>query len=171
MDKQIKAYWSSLEPRERMVLAWGAVIVAVILMYTLVWQPWRHALSFMEASVRDMRVNAVWMEQRAQDMQRTGGPRTAQSKPRRGAGQSLTAVVEQTANQARVRDAIQQIVPNQTTGEVRVVLEGVGFNQWVQWIDNLYKNYGVDISQINAEKDDEKPNIAEIRMTFVRDQG
>ena len=67
-----------------------------------------------------------------------------------------------------MRGAIQQMVPNQETGDVRVVLEGVDFNQWVRWIDDLYKNYGVDVTQINAEKDDEKPNLAEIRMTFFR---
>ncbi len=166
MDKQIKAYWTSLEPRERAVLGWGSVLVVLILFYALLWQPWQKSLSFMEGSVRDLRTNSVWMEQRAEEMQRGG---TSGSRaPKQGAGQSLMAVVEQTANQARVRGAIQQIVPNQSNGEVRVVLEGVNFNQWVTWIDNLHKNYGVDITQINAEKDDEKPNIAEIRLTFVR---
>lgn len=149
-----------------MVLSYGAIIVAAILFYALIWQPWQASLSFMKESVSSMRTNAVWMEQRAADM--TQGGSAATNKPSRGADQSLLAVVEQTANQAGVRKAIQQIVPNQQNGDVRVVLESADFNKWVQWIDNLYKNYGVDISQINAEKDDEKPNLAEIRVTFFR---
>ena len=166
MNQAIKEYWLSLEPRERMVLTWGAIIVSFILLYALLWQPLQKALGFMEVSVRDLRTNHVWMEQRLEDMQKSGANRS--QKALRGTDQSLMAVVEKTANQSRVRGAIQQMVPNQETGDVRVVLEGVDFNQWVRWIDDLYKNYGVDVTQINAEKDDEKPNLAEIRMTFIR---
>ncbi len=114
-----------------------------------------------------MRVNSVWMEQRVADMAK-GGSTESRKRAVRGAGQSLLSVVEQTANQAGLRSAIQQMVPNQDNGNVRVVLESADFNKWVQWIDNLYKNYGVDISQINAEKEDEKPNLVEIRVTFIR---
>jgi len=166
MEKQIKEYWASLETRERAVLGWGALIVALILFYALLWQPWQKSLNFMESSVQSMRENSVWMQQRAQEMKLGNSATSAQ--PRKGAEQSLLSVIEQTANQARVSGAIQQIVPNQENGEVRVVLEGVDFNQWVRWIDNLYKNYSVNITQINAEKDDEKPNLAEIRLTFIR---
>ncbi len=166
MNQAIKEYWLSLEPRERMVLTWGAIIVSFILLYALLWQPLQKALGFMEVSVRDLRSNHVWMEQRLEDIQKSGAK--SSQKALRGADQSLLAVVEKTANQSKVRGAIQQMVPNQETGDVRVVLEGVDFNQWVRWIDDLYKNYGVDVTQINAEKDDEKPNLAEIRMTFFR---
>lgn len=167
MSNQIKTYWASLEPRERMVLGYGSVAVVLILFYALIWQPWQASLAFMDKSVTSMRVDAVWMEQRAAQMAQGGGSSKG-NQPRLGAGQSLLSVVEKTAKEATVRGAIQQIVPNQANGDVRVVLESVDFNQWVKWVDNLYKNYGVDISQINAEKDDEKPNLAEIRVTFFR---
>ncbi len=166
MSNQIKTYWTSLEPRERAILGFGVAFVFIAVFYTFVWKPWQNSLDKMEVSVREMRSNSVWVEQRAADMK--GGAASHSNRPKRGADQSLTSVVEQTANQARVKSAIQQIVPNRETGEVQVVLEGVDFNQWVRWVDNLYQNYGVDINQINAEKDDEKPNIAEIRLTFYR---
>lgn len=166
MTQQIKHYWASLEPRERAVLGYGSIIVAIILLYALIWQPWQNSLSFMEASVSNMRTDAIWMEQRAEDM--TQGVVGSRKKAAQGAEQSLLSVVEQTANQVGLRSAIQQMVPNQENGDVRVVLESADFNKWVQWVDNLYKNYGVDISQINAEKEDEKPNLAEIRVTFYR---
>lgn len=162
----LKSYWASLEVRERMVLTWGGIIVAAILFFVFIWQPWRAALSFMETSVRQMRVDSVWMTQQVDAIQ--GGGATSQ-QTFQGADQSLMAVLQQTAKKANINKTIQQIVPDQNTGEVRVVLEGVGFNQWVKWVDTLYKQYGVDINQINAEKDDEKPNIAEIRVVFARE--
>ena len=166
MINLVKNYWQSLEPRERLVLLAGAIFLVVILFYSQLWRPLQKSLDFMENSVRNMRVNAVWVEQRSQELKRGG--QISATGPKRGSDQSLMAIVEQTASQAGVQDAIQQIVPDQTTGEVRVLLEGVQFNQWVLWVDNLYKNYGVDITQLNAEKDDDKPNIAEIRLSFIR---
>jgi hypothetical protein len=59
-------------------------------------------------------------------------------------------------------------VPTKNNSEVRVVLEDADFNQWLLWVDRLYKTNGVDIRQMTAERDDDRPNIAEIRVTFVR---
>lgn len=167
MVNQIKEYWASLQPRERHVLSWGALLVSVILFYALFWQPLQKSISFMEESVRDLRTSSVWVEQRAEEMQRETRPSPRPSSA--AAGQSLLSMVETTANKARLGKAIQQMVPSKDGREVSVVLEEADFNQWVLWVDDLYKNYNVGMSQINAEKDDEKPNIAEIRVTFTRD--
>lgn len=166
MKETILKYWQGLEQRERWVLGGGAISVAAILFYSLLWSPLQTSLSFMDTSVQSMRTNLVWMEQRAEQIQASGGVKVSQRTPR-GANQSLLAVLEQTARQAGIREAIQRLTPNQKQ-EVRVVLESVDFNRWVRWVDNLYKNYGVDVSSLTAERDDEKPNIAEIRVTFFR---
>ena len=162
----LRNYWKSLEKRERLVLIWGALIVAVIVLYTFVWQPWRTALSFMEQSVRQMRVDSVWMHQQAEMLKNGNGITTNQ--PARGGNQSLLSIIQQTARQANIDKSIQQMVPGQEGEEVRVMLENVDFNRWVGWIDNLYKNYAVDIIQLNAEKEDDAENKAEIRVVFAR---
>ncbi len=162
----LKNYWNSLEQRERLVLGWGAFIVVVIVLYTFIWQPWRYSLSFMEQSVRQMRVDSVWMRQQA-DLVRNGGV-SSRRDGAKGNNQSLLSIIQQTARQAQVDKSIQQMVPNQEGDEVRVTLESVDFNRWVGWVDNLYKNYAVDISQLNAEKEDDAPNKAEVRVIFIR---
>jgi len=78
------------------------------------------------------------------------------------------AVIEKTAKTAKVKKAIQQMVPGKNRNEVRVVLEEANFNLWVQWVDVLFKQYNVQIKQVTAERDDDAPNIAEIRMTLER---
>jgi general secretion pathway protein M len=165
MSNSIKTYWMSLESRERLVLSWGAVAVTGILFYALIWQPWQKALSVREAAVHQLRLDSVWVTQQSEAL---GGGGKSGKKSFKGADQSLLSVIQQSAKEINVNKMIQQMVPNQTNDEVRVALEGVDFNQWVKWVDKLYKDYGVDITSINAEKDDEKPNIAEIRVTFVR---
>jgi hypothetical protein len=48
------------------------------------------------------------------------------------------------------------------------VLQDADFNKWLLWVDTLYKKKGIDIRQVTAERDDDRPNIAEIRVTFFR---
>ena len=52
--------------------------------------------------------------------------------------------------------------------QVRVVLDKADFNNWVKWVDELSVRYGINVVQAKADRDDEKPNTAEVRMTFVR---
>jgi len=161
----LKKYWSGLQARERLILVCGGVVVALILFYALVWQPWHKAISEMEAKLPTMRSNLVWMRQQADTLANSGG---GADKTYAGADQSLLSVVEQSAGRANVKSAIQQLVPSQNGSEVRVVLDGVNFNQWIRWIDDLFKRYGVNIKQATAERNEDSPNIAEVRVTFVR---
>jgi len=166
MANAIKQYWLNLENRERMILAWGAVLVFMILFYALIWQPWHKAISEMEKSIQPLRSSLVWMKQQAELVRSGDGASTLSNF--KGADQSLLAVIEKTAKTAKVKKAIQQMVPGKNRNEVRVVLEEANFNLWVQWVDVLFKQYNVQIKQVTAERDDDAPNIAEIRMTLER---
>lgn len=163
---ELKNYWLNLQSRERMVLGWGALVVVVILLYALLFQPLYKSIAHMEGVLPDLRSNLIWMRQTDKLLER-GGDLAVNQTPA-GANQSLLSVLESTARSANIRKSIQQMVPTQNGTEVRVVLEDADFNQWLRWIDTLYKSNGVDIRQLTAERDDSRPNIAEIRVTFFR---
>jgi len=162
----IKKYWAELQPRERLILSLGGVIVAMILSYALLLQPLYRALAHMEEVLPSLRSNLVWMRQTDELLER-GGNISVESSIE-GANESLLSVVESTARRANIRKSIQQMVPTRENNEVRVVLEDADFNQWLRWVDVLYKRNGVDIRQVSAERDEDQPNIAEIRVTFFR---
>lgn len=157
--------WRKLQSRERLIVGWGAIAIVAIVGYSLVWQPWHAALDHMQTVLPQKRVDLVWMRQQAERVKQGGGRPDRQV---RGANQSLMAVVEQTARAGGIKDAIQQMVPRQNNQEVSVVLEGASFNQWVRWIDTLQQQYSVSIKQLTADRESEKPDSAEIRVTFVR---
>ena len=158
-------YWQQLESRERSVLGWGGVLVSLILFYTFVWQPWHVALSSMEKNIQVHRQNLVWMEQQAKILGSGGQPVENVVK---ASSESLLSIVEKTAKANKLGKSIQQMVPTTNNSEVRVVLEEADFNQWLRWIDQLFKKYDVNIKQLSAERDDSAPNLAEIRITFER---
>ena len=159
-------YWRQLEARERLVLGWGATLVTVILLYSLLWQPWHVALASMEQDIQTHLQNLVWMQQQAELLK--GGAGQPAKSATQGSNESLLSIVEKTAKVNKVGQSIQQMVPSSNDSEVRVVLEEADFNQWLRWIDQLFKQYEVNIIQLSAERDDDAPNLAEIRITFRR---
>jgi len=162
----IKKYWASLQERERLILSIGSVIVVVILLYALLFQPLYRALSHMETALPGLRKNLVWMRQTDQLLENGG---VAQSNVKvEGVDESLLSVLESTARRAKIRKSIQELAPVREKEEVRVVLEDADFNQWLRWIDILYRRNGVDIRQVSAERHDDLPNVADIRVTFYR---
>lgn len=165
MSDAIKNYWEQLEPRERLVLSWGSVVVALIIFYSFLWQPWHKAIDEMEESIQTMRADLVWVRQHA-DILANGGKGLEQKF--QGSEQSLLSVIESTAKKGNVRKAIQQMVPSKDSGQVRVVLEDANFNHWVKWIDLLVNKYGVNVLDASVERNDDKANVVEVRMTFVR---
>ena len=166
MLESLKNYWQQLEPRERVILGWGSLVGALILFYALIWQPWHKAIAHMEEALQGRRAALVWMRQQSEMVKRSGNDQPAVMI--RGQDQSLLSIIEQTARNNRVGESIQQMAPGANDNEVRVVMEQTNFNQWVRWIDMLFKQYGVNIKQLSAERDGDEPNVAEIRVTFVR---
>lgn len=166
MQKKILHNWSQLQPRERLVLGRGAILVSVIIGYVFIWQPWHVAIDHMQTILPNKRVDLIWMRHHAELAKQSGPHAIAQIK---GADQSLMAVLEQSARSSGVQEAIQQMAPGENDQEASVVLGGVSFNQWIRWVDSLQKQYAVSIKQLTADREEDQPDTAEIRVTFSRD--
>lgn len=168
MKSSLIKYWQGLQPRERLFLGIGLVFVAFLLFYQFLWSPWHSAVNYMEEALVDHRKNLVWMRQQSSLLNENGGITSV--VPVQGSGQSLMSVIEKTAGATGVKGAIQQLSPRKNNTQVSVVLEQVSFNKWVRWVDSLQSSYGVSIAQLSAEREDDKPDVAEIRVTFERIQ-
>lgn len=170
MKNTIINYWQQLTKREQMILSWGGLSVTLILFYALIWQPWHAAIAHMEEAIQHRREGLVWMRQQA-DMIKDSGL-TQNVRATKSADQSLLSVIEKSARANRVSKSIQQMVPGtdaQTNVEqVNVVLEEADFNQWVRWVDSLYRDYAVNIKQLTVDNETDQPNIVELRVTFQR---
>ena len=166
MQKYLEKYWSGLVPRERQTLGLGAAVVGLLLFYQFLWAPWHSAIEYMQTALIDHRKNLVWIQQQSELLADNGVIVTEGNV--RGAEDSLMSVIEKSAGATGVRDAIQQLMPRQNNSQVSVVLQGVSFNKWVQWVDSLQSAYGVSVSELSAERDEKKPDIADIRVTFER---
>ena len=91
----MRAWFDSLEVRERMMLAAGSALLVLFLLYVLVWSPIHSGYDALRNTVEEQRATAVWMQKSAQTL--TSLKRNSGQAAQGLAGKSLLSVADSTA--------------------------------------------------------------------------
>ncbi len=144
----MKEWFAGLEPRERRLVTGGAIVLLLLLLYVLVWEPVVGAYRDLKADVAEQRQTLAWMQQAAAQIRtlRGSGAGTARGL----GGRSLLSVVDQSARQDGLGNYIKRIEPDGSKG-VKVWLEGVAFDPMILWLGRLTRSYQVETTLITIE--------------------
>lgn len=142
---QVLNYWRSLAARERFVLAVGAALAAVILVYALLWAPLQRDLTRLRADVPQAQQQLRWMKAQAGRVRQLRASASA-AVPSNG----LLSFVEQSAQSYNISDKIRRVEPD-GSNSVRLAIDGVAFNSLLEWLANLQKQGGVRIENASLE--------------------
>lgn len=158
----MKEWLLNLEPRERMMFATGAVLLVLLLLYVLVWGPFRSGYHSLQESVSAQRDTVVWMQGSAQTIQRlrNSGGVTAGGL----GGRSLLSVTDSTARAGGLGPALKRVEP-EGTNSVRVWLEGAPFDVLIKWLGTLSNRHGVDANSVSLERN-ETAGLVNARLTL-----
>lgn len=137
----MKAWWQGLNARERGVLAAGAALVLVLLLYTQVWEPFHQRFERLRATVAEGRQDLAWMRRAALELERLDRGNSP-AQPRPADGRSLLTLVDQTARTAGLGAAVKRVEP-QGSDQVRMRLEQVSFDELIRWLGSLEQEHGV----------------------------
>lgn len=144
MKDALIQFWRVRAPRERLILAGAAFLVAVLgLAYG--WLPLQREAAQLRQTLPQLRAQAGQLQQDAQEAIRL----RAQPVARAEAG-SLAAAVERRAQDLGLRGQIESITP-QEAGRVRVVLPQVAFDAWLGWLGELQTHHGVRVDSAHIE--------------------
>ncbi len=144
----MKDWFFGLEPRERLLVAGGAILMVLLLLYSIIWAPLANKYYGLKDSVQDQRQTLAWMQQAAGQISALQGSATGGSRGL--GGRSLLAVVDQSARTAGLGTAIKRIEPDGSKG-VKVWLEGAAFDQMVIWLGQLAKTYQIEPTLVTLE--------------------
>lgn len=135
----MRAWFESLEQREQLFVACGAVVVAVAVLWGLVWTPLdkghhdlQERVSTWERSLAELRPLAA-MPQPAGETQAT---------PQFASTQSPVVIVDTTL---RERQLGQPKRSQPTPNGIRVEFENVAFDDLVLWLGDLSSQYGMEV--------------------------
>jgi general secretion pathway protein M len=145
----IRGWWESLQAREQRMLAAGAVVVAGMLVWALLWYPLSHARADLAARVARQHDDLAWMRQALAEVKtlRAQGARGRADRQ----GKSLLALADVSARGAGLAGALKRVEPA-GSDSVRVNLEIADFDALVNWLDALARDYGVQAPDFSADK-------------------
>ena len=144
----MKKWFAGLEPRERLLVSGGAVVLVLLLLYVVIWEPIASGYRNLQEDVAEQKQTLAWMQQAASQIKTL--QRSSTGEVRGLGGRSLLAVVDQSARSAGLGDSIKRIEPDGSKG-VKVWLEGVAFDPMILWLGKLTRTYQIETSLITIE--------------------
>ncbi len=136
----MRDWFENLETREKLFVSAGAVIVAISLIYGLVWAPLDKNHAQVTASVSD------WQRSLSELRPLSGSVQNmSSSTPRPTAGQqSPIIVVDQTLRSRGLEQFRRRSQPTTSNG-IRIEFENVAFDDLVLWLGDLADQYGMHV--------------------------
>jgi len=154
-------WWTKLEVREKAVLVFGGVSVAIAALYLFTWEPFYNRLHSLRQSVLEERINVAWMKQ-AEVETRTLRGILSPDKPVR-TGESLLALVDRSARAAGMSASLKRVEP-EGKDKVRVWLEDVIFDVLIPWVADLQKSQGVTPESLVVDR---QPTLGHVNARLV----
>ena len=145
----MNAWWQNLSARDRRVLRIGALILAALIYWALLFDPAQAARRRLQDQVATAESDLAFMQQAAQQLARSAG--SGSVSPLDRAGRSLLAVADSSAREARLGNAIKRIEPV-AAGRVTVWLEAADFDQIAAWLEQLETRYRIQVDEFSFQR-------------------
>ncbi len=135
----MKDWFDELEPRERLFVSGGAIVVAIAVFWGLVWMPLDKGHQSAQERVSTWERSLAELRPLASQPQPANG---TQSRPRVTGTQSPVIIVDTTLrNRSLGLPKRSQPTPN----GIRVEFENVAFDDLVLWLGELSIQYGMEV--------------------------
>jgi general secretion pathway protein M len=156
-------YLKQLNERERLLLLIAVPLLVILLLYALIWRPLSTQVDTLEQRVERQQDVLQYMHTAAQQVAQLR--RQQSSTNRRGANQSLLALVDRTVKQAKMARALKRVEPD-GSDKVNVRLERAGFDDMVGWLESLQQRYAIAVEDISIDAQD-APGTVNVRLTLI----
>jgi general secretion pathway protein M len=156
----MKDLLAGLGARERFLLLAGGIVIAVVLLYGLVWKPLGDRVASLRVTVAEQGALHQWMQASAQEIRQLRG----QQRPVAGERASLLSLTDRTARERGLGTAIRRVEP-EGSDKVRIQLEQVPFDDMAGWLEHLVSRHDVRIELITIDAR-EQSGLVNARLTL-----
>lgn len=161
-------WFTSLQTRERYLIAAAGVVVLLTLLYSLVWDPVASGAAKLEKSIATQKNQLLWMNNASAEIRALKGS-GGNTNGAANQNVSLITAVETSAKRAGVRKSVTRMEP-QGALKITVELKNADFGRLISWVEMLSKQYGAAVSQFSSSKTD-VPGLVNARLIFSREKG
>ena len=144
----MSAWWAGLAPRERVVLAGGAVLLLLVVLWLMIWEPLAQKREQLRADISSLSADLSWMKQVAGQVKRRAAQQ-GNTGNGAAAGGSVLTLVEVSARAAGLREALERVQPE---GQgARLWFNDTSFDGLLRWLAELEQRHGLQISQLAVD--------------------
>lgn len=161
----LKEWFSTLAPRERVMVSVAAVMVVIALFYYALWQPLNNALADARAQVTAESNQARWMLGIRNEAQLLRS--SSQHSTPTGTDRSLLSIVDESSRANQLGKAVTHIQP-QNDDKASVTLDEANFNRMLYWLQSLQSQYGVVATEATVSREEDTAGLVEARLTLSR---
>ena len=154
----LTTWYAGLQTRERQVVTWGAVALAVLIIVGGILLPLHSAVSTAVKSRETHTEDLAWMRITAPEIQAGGGALMADTH------EAPVVLVDRVGREAGLGAALRGTQPS--GGGVRVQLESAPFDTLVSWLATLDERYGLAIESISVDRA-ARPGVVNANITFT----
>jgi general secretion pathway protein M len=147
----IRAWWLGLAAREQRLVSIGAVVVALMLGWALVWHPLATKRNELRETVDAGRRDLAYVRVATAEVERLRAVGTHSRADRQG--RSLLALADATARAGGLEGALRRVEPV-GNASVRVSFEFARFDALIDWIEGLTRDYGIEATDFSADRAD-----------------
>lgn len=135
-----KARFTELQPRERIIIVVGSVLVLLTAIYTLGLAPLYKAVNQRDQRITQKQQDLAWMQSVVGKLSAMGNalPTAANSN------ESMVVIIANSASGGGVAASLTGQTPDGPNG-VRVRFEAAQFDALVLWLGALQKDYGIHV--------------------------
>lgn len=161
----MKEWWDSLQAKERLMAAIGAIFVAIAILYLMVWSPIADSRDNKKMRVENKRETLTWMSQKRQEVEhlkRINPNLFNQATDNR----SLLAIVDTGAKQMGIRSSITRIDPD-GDNKAQIWLEDMSFDYLIVLLGELERRNHVQVADASLSKSEQIGKVSG-KVTLTR---
>lgn len=152
------SFWNSLPARERRTLLLGALALAGIAFYALLWEPLGRETQRLQQHTSQQQALLAWMQDAAARLQQAPAEQVA------AADLPPLLAVERSLEKTALAGSIKRRQPD-GENRVRLWLEGVPFDALPAWLARLEGDFGLTVRQIRIDPTD-APGRVDAQITL-----
>lgn len=145
----MKDWFENLQPRERMIVIVGSILLVLTLLYSALWAPVMSKNKKLEAAVENKQSSLQWMQEASQKILSI----QAANSSRLESGRSLISVVDTGLVQAGLKSSLDRMEP-EGNESVKLWLVKAAFDDLIRTLGKLEETSGVRVKSISINPDD-----------------
>jgi general secretion pathway protein M len=160
LQKSARDRWQQLTLRERILVAGGGVVLVLLLLYTLIWEPLSSAVYRYRQDVITNKMLLLQIQQAGPEI------KSLRSQVKRSQIKDqadLLSVVERLVRKSRLQSTVSEIGLG-TENTVRLRFDDVPFDELMTWLIELQQKEGIVVNTFTLEK---LPEVGRVKVQLT----